>query len=243
LASDTLKSLGETWRDWNIDLPNIVSWILLCGFFVYLVFERAISKRRMPWALLLILWCALVVIAMRRIAPWSRVWLFLLPIYFMWASTGLSFLWHHVKLWNTGKVQFIFIASTMVVALLLGVNTIRSRSILLSDQTGSLRDAEEITHYLMKTLQPGDMVVALFPSDAPLQYYFRTHAVDENSLYHGNPLDRKCSKAYVVVNLTSGQSLDEVIDKNGLTGQFGLSTSRIVAQFATAQVIELARLP
>jgi hypothetical protein len=56
-------------------------------------------------------------------------------------------------------------------------------------------------------------------------------------------LDRKCSKAYVVVNLTSGQSLDEVIDKNGLTGQFGLSTSRIVAQFATAQVIELARLP
>jgi hypothetical protein len=157
LGPELARSLGRTWDFWNRDVPWPLAALLAVGFAVAMALE--LRKRRVPLGLLAPLICLLLVAA-QRVAPFERVWLFLLPLYLAIAAAGLA------RFVDGRLLAAIF-------GLVLGFFTLTSGSILTSPETGAFPEAEAVTSALAPRLAPDDAVVTQLPASLPeLQYYF-----------------------------------------------------------------------
>jgi hypothetical protein len=151
LASELPRSLGRTFGLWNRDVPWPFAALLVAGF--------ALGSRRVPLGMLAVGVC-LALVLLQRVAPFERVWLFLLPLYFAVAAGGLA------RLVDGRLLGVIFGGVLSVVALTSG-------SILASTETGAFPDAQAVAQTLGPRLAPDDAVVTRVPASLPeLQYYF-----------------------------------------------------------------------
>jgi hypothetical protein len=161
------RSLGRTWGFWNRDVPWPLAALLVVGFAIATALE--LRKRRMPLGMLALLIC-LVFVAAQRVAPFERVWLFLLPLYLVIAGAGLA-------RFVDGRVLAVGFG------LVLGFFTLSSGSILSSTETGAFPEAEAVTSALAPRLAPDDAVVTQLPASLPeLQYYFPRYGLPASVL-------------------------------------------------------------
>jgi hypothetical protein len=131
--------------------------LLVVGFMVATVQEARAG--RLPLGLLFAGVCLALVLA-QRVAPFERVWLFLLPLYFAIASGGLA-------RFVDGRVLGVVLGVALA-----GV-TLTSGSILASPETGAFPDAEAVADSLSGRLAADDAVLTTLPASLPeLQYYF-----------------------------------------------------------------------
>ena len=167
LSTELPVSLARTWGFWNRDVPLVVSALLVVGFIVAGVAE--VRRRRVPLALLAPAVC-LAIVLVQRVAPFERVWLFLLPLYVSVASGGLSRLLETPRLPGQRFSGAVF---GSVLAGFLGYATLTSGSILSSPETGTFADAQAVTRALQPVLASDDAVLTTLPASLPeLQYYF-----------------------------------------------------------------------
>lgn len=151
LMSELARTLGQTWAFWNRDVPLPFTALLVLGF--------GIGSWRVRLGLLALGVC-LVMVLLQRVAPFERVWLFLLPLYLTIAAGGLA-----------GFVDGRILAAAF--GLVLGFVTLTSGSILSSSETGTFPDAEAVARTLGPRLAPDDAVQTTLPASLPeLQYYF-----------------------------------------------------------------------
>jgi hypothetical protein len=157
LPGELARSLVSTWGFWNRDVPWLLAALLVFGFGVATIDE--LRRRRVPPGLLAAAMCLLLVLV-QRVAPFERVWLFLLPLYLVVASAGLA------RFVDGRLLGLVFGAALAFTALTSG-------SILASTETGVFPDAEGIAHTLAPRLAPDDAVMTELPASLPeLQYYF-----------------------------------------------------------------------
>jgi hypothetical protein len=150
---------------WNRDLPWPVVAVLVAGVLAHSAQE--LRQRRAPVAMLALGVCLALVLA-QRVAPFERVWLFLLPLYFVLASGGL------LSLAAVKVPQWAGSPAAIGLACLLGAVVLRSGSVLASPETGAFPDAAAVADTLRGQLGPQDAVVTQLPASLPeLQYYFR----------------------------------------------------------------------
>ena len=106
-------------------------------------------------------------VLVQRVAPFERVWLFLLPVYLALASAGL------VRL-GRGRVPDVAVPGVAVVlAGVMAYASLTSGAIRTSPETGFFPDAEAIAGTLRGRLSADDAVVCAVPAAEPqLAYYF-----------------------------------------------------------------------
>jgi hypothetical protein len=168
LARELPASLGRTWAFWNRDLPILGSAVLVLG--VVVDTARAVRCRRVPLAVLAAGVC-LALVLVQRVAPFERVWLFLLPLYLLLGSGGLMWLLARCP---TATARWTRGVAVTVIGLALGGLVLTSGSILASSETGTFPDAQRVANALRGRLGPEDVVVTLLPTSLPeLQYAFR----------------------------------------------------------------------
>jgi hypothetical protein len=189
-------SLVSVWKQWHRDIPLVVRLILIIGFFISLVFHKRIANRCIPIVFAVIIFCIPALIV-KRVVPYIRIWLFLLPVYLGFASTGIEYLMGLLLSKIRSVKVFVFNISVVIFSLWLTYNVIHNQSILYSTDTGTLKDAEQITLFLKGYLKPGDRVFTLAPSEAPLEYYFRIHNIPISYLYADL---KQCRRVIIVVN-------------------------------------------
>jgi hypothetical protein len=122
--------------------------------------------------------------------PWPRIWLFLIPIYFGLACTGLSYViekinWHRLSLSIIISMVFLFGISR---------NIILSDSIFNSDNGGQLLvDGEQITKYLKDHVKLKDdkVFVVNLTYRSPMMYYFRMSNLPVNHLLRYNSMENE----------------------------------------------------
>jgi hypothetical protein len=183
LAHDLPLSLLRTWEQWNRDVPLPIAALLAVGFLIAVVFE--IRARRPPLGLLIPLVC-LALVLVQRVAPFERVWLFLLPLYFAVAAGGLA-----------RFVDGRLLAGALGV--ILAYFTLTSGSVLRSSETGAFPDAEAVALTLQGRLATEDAVVTRLPSSLPeLQYYFPRVGLPISTLVR-EPAD--AARVYVIAPL------------------------------------------
>ena len=157
LPAELARSLISTWGFWNRDVPWPLAALLVFGFLVTTVDE--LRHRQLPLGLLAVAVCLLVVL-LQRVAPFERVWLFLLPLYLVIASAGLA-------RFVDGRLLGLIFGGVLT------FTTLTSGAILASTETGVFPDAEGVARTLAPRLAPDDAVMTELPASLPeLQYYF-----------------------------------------------------------------------
>jgi hypothetical protein len=188
LIAELPRTLARTFELWHRDVPGVVVALLAVGFVV--ASAQDLRRRRLPLGLLAFAVC-LALVVLQRVAPFERVWLFLLPLYFVLASGGLVWL---VSRWSWAASAAPFAAP--LTAMGLGLLTISSGAVLQSDETGAFPDAEAVAQTLSNRLHSEDAVLTAVPASLPeLQYYFPRYGLPITSLVR---LPQDATRVYVV---------------------------------------------
>ena len=206
--------LSSTWSKWNRDIPIVLSIILVIGFFVSIIFNKKLKGPKVPIILAVIIWLTPLLILQRPVM-YERIWLFLLPLYIILGSAGIIFLidliFNKIKKYKfTKKYRIIIIPIlAVIISLGLGFNTVQSKSVYYSNETGTLQDAEDITLLLKDCLESKDRILLQRPSEWPLPYYFDKYGISPD-YFHVNL--EKSNRAIVIINKSNDQTLETILD-------------------------------
>jgi hypothetical protein len=195
------EHVSDTLGTWTRDLPLAVAVVLAVGLVAGIVASPWISRYPVPAVAAVLAW-ALVVVAAQRVVPYTRVWLFLVPL--AAAATAGSYGWLlERRAWATRAGPVIAVA----VALAGSLFVLDADSVRESRETGALLDAPAISELLAERIEPGDRILAT-GSDTILEYYLEREGIDAGPLlYTSEPSDR----TFVVVNTLGGQTLDDLL--------------------------------
>jgi len=186
--------LGHMWSGWNRNL-TIGGAVLFAVFF-------AVGLMRRPSSSLVaaaVAWCGVLVLAERWV-PFSRVWSFLIPVYWIVVAAGIA-----VVVRRGSAV----IAVGLCVAV--GVSVLVSGSVVRSRDTGYFPDAERVA-VALRGLGP---LAAYNPAVVPLRYY---------ALLHGKTLPINAGDVrYLVVDEAAGQSLGLLENVLGLHAEHAVT--------------------
>jgi uncharacterized membrane protein len=230
-------SLAETWAKWHTDMPVWFTFILVLGVLVGLVQHRQNAQHAVPFVLAVLVWC-IPLLLIQRVIPFTRVWLYFLPVYIGMAGAGLLALPLKAEIQKRILTLIPLIASSLV--LWLGLLVAQSQSPYWSTETGTFRDAEIVTQYLRDELplQPDDKVLYVHPSGESLMYYFGRYDVPLDHLERDYIEHRQF---IVVLNTEYPQTLESVFGHSGI--QFGAYRFTLLKQFPLAEVYRATLKP
>ena len=184
---------------WNRDLFLPLEIIFIISFFISLFKGRFREKNR---TILLSATVATVgLILLTRMVPFPRCFLFLLPMYLGMISSGL----HEIISFRRRGVMY-FLSGLLILFMCLGIGV--KKGIYHSDVEGRLKAPEGIIYVLRKILRPGDKVLAYYPVDAIVSYYFFLYRLPYTYL----DVNFQQAKRIFAV-LQNGQDLDYLLGK------------------------------
>ena len=199
--------LADTASTWVRDIPAVAGALLGIVLLVSLLRTPRLSRFPVPPLAAFVAWIAPVVLV-QRVVPFTRVWLFALPVAIVTVSGALG-----AGLERARRMHAPELAAAVVVAL--GATLVLSEeTVRTSRETGALLDAESVAGTLAEMLRPGDTIVAT-GSDVILQYYLARLGVDGAPLYetdHG-------TRVLVVVNTLGDQSVDGLLEAAGIDAE------------------------
>lgn len=175
------SSLGATFARWHRDQPTVL-WVLVAlGFALAFVLGGRLGRFRVPPAA-----GALVavppLVAIQRVVPFERVWLFLLPLYLISAAAGLLYPARRLAA-TAGFGAAVAVAAVALCASLAGLE-VATRSVYRSEDTSTFRDASDVASLLARTIRPSDRVLSAPPADQILEYYLDAEGLDGGRLLY-----------------------------------------------------------
>lgn len=232
-AAELPVMLRELWLDWHGGWPLALVGLLIAGLIAYVLTPAARLKSGSLLAAVL-LWCAALLIATLR-APFARVWLFLLPVYFAVAARGLVVALP--KLLPAARRDALVLAGALAICAAGGAGVLRSGAVTTAAGP-RFPDAEAVVSYLAREVRPGDGVYVRTPADAPLWYYTRRSGLSEVVLRLNYGAQRR---VLVVVNEAAGQHI-ELLRAATPLGTAAFSAPRLLHRFPASRVYEITRI-
>lgn len=236
VAAELPASIRSSWALWHRDLPPMLAYVMMSGAIAAIVLHRRMTTYHIPIVVPTAVAITALIVA-QRVVPFPRVWLFLLPLYIIVSSAGVAYLLGAIvtdgrRHWRGSLLPT---AGVLVMTSWLCVDVMRTRSVYYSAETGTLRDAEPIARRLARDLKPGDKVLSISPSDAPLEYYFnRLHV----SPQYWNVGEGPVGRLFVVVNETEHQTLKQVLE-GAVAAGVDPGVDLIVMQYDTATIHQI----
>jgi uncharacterized membrane protein len=221
--------VADTVGTWTRDLPLVASILLGAGLIAGLLLSPRISRFRVPVLVPVAAW-SLVVLAAQRVVPYTRVWLFLVPLV---AATIAGFYGWALERRPWGVRAGTAVAAAVAVAGSLLVSS--ADSVRESRETGALLDAPEIAAFLAQRVEHGDRILAT-GSDTILEYYLERDGVDAGSLLYSTDTS---DRTFVVVNTLGDQTIDDLLGQLSATGELG--PARLLRRFDSGQVYLVQR--
>lgn len=227
-------SLERTWLLWNRDVPLPLQVVLVIGVIIALIRHRQLSHFH---NLLIVVPTAGLLVLMGRVAPFSRVWLWLLPVIFIVSSAGIIWLLERI----TATRRFV-LAPILTIALCVGLCA--NIAIVRSDEPfGDIvlePESENVVIFLKSHFQPNDDYL-LIPASGALSYYFAQHSLSFEHL--GDNLPQITAPRLLIIVLEPDYTLDSML---ALLSSYGLNaapytTRERIAQFKRASLWELRR--
>lgn len=234
------ESLESLWAGWNRDVWLPLEAALVVGFVVALIFHRRVCRVGVPPALAALAFIGAAV-AVQRVVPFERVWLFLLPLYLLTAAAGVLFLLRPLTA-RVGGEATAAIALALVLAGSLAGNAVATRSVSESEETSTFRDGENVAALLADRLRSGDKVLVAPPADAILEYQLGRRGLDPSELLYWSQRG-DTARFYVVVKTGRGEyTLAEVLADERLA-DVRLDEPRLLRRYAEARLYEVRTDP
>ena len=193
--------VSDTVDTWTRDLPLLVAILLGAGLLAGIVATPWIGRFPIPVVATVVAW-ALLVLAVQRVLPYTRVWTFLVPL--AATTTAGVYGWMLERRAWAARAGPVLAAAVAVVGSLL---VLSADSVRASRETGALLDAPAIATLLADRVEPGDRILAT-GSDTILEYYLERKGVDAGPLLY---TDQQAARTFIVVNTLGGQTLDDLL--------------------------------
>jgi xanthosine utilization system XapX-like protein len=182
---------------WIRDLPLAVSVALVIGLIVSLLLTPVLSRYPVPPVLAIVAWTVPVLLLQRAI-PFTRVWLFLLPLALATAAGLYGRLLERLpRSWVVAPV------AAAVIALGSASAVVAADSVRTSRETGGLLDAPAVASFLASNVRPRDRIFA-YGSETILEYYLGRLGIDARPLLYTSEPNRR---TFLVVNVLGGQTV------------------------------------
>ncbi len=220
--------VSDTVDTWTRDLPLVVTILLGLGLLAGVVSTPWIGRFPVPVVIAVVAW-AVAVLAVQRVVPYTRVWLFLVPLI---AATVAGF--YGWALERRPWAARAGPAVAVVVAVGGSLLVLSADSVRESRETGALLDAPAIAAFLAGRVEPDDRILAT-GSDTILEYYLERDGVDAGPLLY---TEEPRARTFVVVNLLGGQTLDDLVGE--LEGT-ELGPPELLRQFESGSVYLVER--
>jgi Dolichyl-phosphate-mannose-protein mannosyltransferase len=224
------RHLWDTVETWRRDLPNPVVAVLACGLVASLVLSRRVSRFPVPPLLAIVVW-TVPVLALQRVVPFTRVWLFLVPLVLAAAAAFYGWL-----LERSPYGTRLAAAVSIIVAVGAGSLVVRADSVRDSRETGALLDAVPVAAYLAHEVHSSDRILAT-GSDTILEYYLGRDGIGAGPLLY---TDRSSRRIFVVVNVLGNQTIGELAQQLGPARE-RYGKPRLVKSYPSARVYLLER--
>ena len=199
-----LEETQSTWMKWHFDLPLAARLVLAGGFALSLLFHKKISRVKVPLQVTSAIWLAAVVIPMRR-NPYDRLWVFLLPLWLIWASAGLLGLLSGLK----EKPRFYW--QNAITIGVLAIGALWSYQRVHQYYPGWQADpgkVEQASEFLSQVLEPGDVVAVVFPFDAQYWYYLGRMGVGDETMHR---IERESHARVFAVVTEDGKTTPQMV--------------------------------
>jgi hypothetical protein len=154
------------WGSWTTAVPGPALGALLFGFAVAMFTDKVLLRLSLSFVI-----AVMALIALQRVLPPARVFLFGLPIFAICAASGLA---HIFSAWRGNLRLPLLRISAIVLAACAGWTVLRSGSVVASEETGSFPDAVEVIEFLNSVATPNDLVIMGMPLDQPFRYYLQS---------------------------------------------------------------------
>jgi hypothetical protein len=220
---------------WVRGIPPIFSVLILVGFLLSLFFYKKVSNQRLPLQIYLIV-AAAVCMALQRVVPLPRVWLFLEAFYMLFVAAGM--VW--VLEWLLGFLSTFRFKSALIPTLTILLPLGALLSTLSGWRTAIVQEndspEEFAAAYILENIQPDDTIIALPPVDIQTAYYL---------LVQGIPFDRffqrdhpsEIKKALVLVRTNAkDDTLKSVLNYYELAPNFLLGRATLVYEYGPLQI-------
>ncbi|HEB65771.1 MAG TPA: hypothetical protein ENJ02_09550 [Chloroflexi bacterium] len=192
--------LGNTWQEWHAQWPSPLVWLGNAGVAAAMLAGRRVRRFAAPlWgAALLGIFPFLVI---QRVAPIPKVWLFFLPIWWMWTAAGMRLLLGKaLRLLGVQQSQRRLVPAFLAGAVLLGVAAIPWETGIRSRTTRSpLDEIPQAAAYIQAHRQAGDGVLVPDPLSAPAWFAFAEQGAGREVFVDRNP-EGDFSHVWVILN-------------------------------------------
>ena len=218
--------IRNTWQEWNRGLHPIFSWLGLIGLAASFFVPRLPRNRRIPLVFAGFLWIAAALLV-QRVAPWPRIWLFLLPFFAIWILAGyvgmLSVLFARIS--NADTVRKISIGIFVIVPLCFGAYRAYIQYV---EKWSTQGEVEKAAVFLESILQDGDTVAAISPDRIILEYYLGRRDISGDA-FQVSDLDAN-SRVIVVVNQAMNQNMANILQQNEALDDVDMSSAEKIYQ-------------
>jgi 4-amino-4-deoxy-L-arabinose transferase-like glycosyltransferase len=162
-------SLSDLWGQWNEGIPAAGSVALGLAFLAGVVWHRRLSPYRISPGLICFLFPVLPLL-FQRVVPFTRVWLYLLPLYFATAAAAIAAAAGRLPALGRSRRETRTVA---ILALTLFVLAGMGTQAYVSSRARFAEPArvDWICGYLAPQLQKGDLVAADGYWATPIAYY------------------------------------------------------------------------
>jgi hypothetical protein len=157
-----------------------------------------------------ILWCPLLV-TIQRVIPFTRVWVFLEPIYLALAAAGVVAVISRGRDAARAVPSWVLLAAPAATALIVAAFVLRSGTVIGTGE--NFPQAGDLARFFDGNLNDGDRVLAIFPAEAPLRYQGLTHP----ALGRAMAPDARADRRLIVVIRPADQTPAEVPKDLGIS--------------------------
>jgi 4-amino-4-deoxy-L-arabinose transferase-like glycosyltransferase len=217
-----LPRVRNTWHEWNRGILPGISWVALLGLLASFFVPKQTRSNRVPLILAGFLWIATALL-IQRVAPWPRIWLFLLPFFVIWISAGLIGLILMLAEKYPRSEVFVWAVVGILVIIPLAAGLVRNAA-QFSEKLHGQGEVEQVADFLQDYLQAGDVVVVTSPDTIVLKYYLLRNHLDKE--YTELEKGKEVSRSIVVVNQALNQTLESVLERRSYLDDVRLGSEK-----------------
>lgn len=214
---DFMQILGgrssTTWAIWNEGIPLFITILTLIGFVTSLMLNRKISKYKISPVVGILIGILPMIIIQRTVA-WPRVWMFLLPFYFILTAGGLDHLLNLIPKNQNNKNPHYLVGLFLGVVFITTMIWANGNSQHLQILRGKPGDEQLAAEFLADYSTEEDMLIVVSPSQPAFWFYGLQNGIDLDNFDVLKTRDN-FSRALIVVNLQQDQTVESVVLRRG----------------------------
>ncbi len=220
---------------WVRGMPPIFSVLILVGFLISLLFYKKVSNQKLPLQVYMVIAAALCM-ALQRVVPLPRVWLFLEAFYMLFAAAGLVWALEFILGYLPNFRFKSALTPTLTILLVLAalVNTLGGWRTAIVQENDS--PEQFAAAYILENIQPDETLIATPPVDIQTAYYLLVQGIPFDRFYQpDHPVEIK--KALVLVRTNAkDDTLKSVLDYYELAPNFALGRATLVYEYGPLQI-------